>query len=388
MDDEDCQKDPQWYVFLCSSLITFLTVLLFVLVWRILSWVICHKNVGKEKKEEHEEEPGAEVGWMTEAKDWAGELISGQTTTGRILVVLVFLLSIASLIIYFIDASFRQKVESCEIWANSTTQQVDLAFNIFFMIYFFIRFVAAAEKLSFLMEMHSWVDFLTIPPSFVAIYLDRNWLGLRFTRVIRLTTIPDVLQYLNILKTSNSIRLCQLVSTFISMWFAGAGIIHLLENSDNLFGMEEELDPRTYWEYVYFTLVTMSTVGYGDIACKTRLGRFFMVFFILISLAMFASSVPEITEILSSRSKYGGAFKKEHGKKHIVLCGHITYESVSNFMSDFLHKDREDVDVELVIMNRKEPDLELQSLYKRHFTQVKFFQGTVMDANDLHRVNF
>lgn len=37
---------------------------------------------------------------------------------------------------------------------------------------------------------------------------------------------------------------------------------------------------------------------------------------------------------------------------HIVLCGHITYESVSNFMSDFLHKDRENPDVELVIMNR------------------------------------
>jgi len=39
--------------------------------------------------------------------------------------------------------------------------------------------------------------------------------------------------------------------------------------------------------------------------------------------------------------------------RHIVLCGHITYESVSNFMSDFLHKDREDVDVELVVMNRQ-----------------------------------
>ena len=38
-----------------------------------------------------------------------------------------------------------------------------------------------------------------------------------------------------------------------------------------------------------------------------------------------------------------------------MLCGHITYESVSNFMSDFLHKDREDVDVQLVIMNRSEP---------------------------------
>ena len=38
--------------------------------------------------------------------------------------------------------------------------------------------------------------------------------------------------------------------------------------------------------------------------------------------------------------------------RHVILCGHITYESVSNFMSDFVHKDREDVDVELVIMHR------------------------------------
>ena len=36
---------------------------------------------------------------------------------------------------------------------------------------------------------------------------------------------------------------------------------------------------------------------------------------------------------------------------------------------------------------RKDPDLELEGLFKRHFTQVEFFLGTVMDANDLHRVN-
>ncbi len=36
---------------------------------------------------------------------------------------------------------------------------------------------------------------------------------------------------------------------------------------------------------------------------------------------------------------------------------------------------------------RKEPDLELEGLFKRHFTQVEFFQGTVMDANDLDRIN-
>ena len=31
--------------------------------------------------------------------------------------------------------------------------------------------------------------------------------------------------------------------------------------------------------------------------------------------------------------------------------------------------------------------MELEGLFKRHFTQVEFFQGTVMDANDLDRVN-
>ena len=40
----------------------------------------------KDSKNGDVKAPEAEIGWVTEAKDWAGELISGQTTTGRILV--------------------------------------------------------------------------------------------------------------------------------------------------------------------------------------------------------------------------------------------------------------------------------------------------------------
>ena len=88
---EACLNNRHWYVFLCSSLITFFTGLLLVLTWRILSWLVCQKNGGgskEEKKDDYDaaQTPDAEVGWVTEAKDWAGELISGQTTTGRILV--------------------------------------------------------------------------------------------------------------------------------------------------------------------------------------------------------------------------------------------------------------------------------------------------------------
>ncbi|XP_039306650.1 calcium-activated potassium channel slowpoke isoform X23 [Solenopsis invicta] len=390
---EVCLKERKWWCFLLSSIFTFLAGLAIVLLWRGFEVVCCRKepelapNDPKQKEQKTARQGKEYEGntFMAEAKDWAGELISGQTTTGRILVVLVFILSIASLIIYFIDASSIM-VERCQKWSNNITQQIDLAFNIFFMVYFFIRFIAASDKLWFMLEMYSFVDYFTIPPSFVSIYLDRTWIGLRFLRALRLMTVPDILQYLNVLKTSSSIRLAQLVSIFISVWLTAAGIIHLLENSGDPFEFKNP-QQLSYWTCVYFLIVTMSTVGYGDVYCQTVLGRTFLVFFLLVGLAIFASSIPEIIELVGSRSKYSGEYKREHdGKRHIVVCGHITYESVSHFLKDFLHEDREDVDVEVVFLHRKPPDLELEGLFKRHFTTVEFFQGTIMNPIDLQRV--
>lgn len=76
--------------------------------------------------------------------------------------------------------------------------------------------------------------FVVVHPSF---YIDNpinifySFPGLRFLRALRLMTVPDILQYLNILKTSSSIRLAQLVSIFISVWLTAAGIIHLVRSS-------------------------------------------------------------------------------------------------------------------------------------------------------------
>ena len=66
---------------------------------------IVRRKPEEDKRHQDEDASAFDGDFMSEAKDWAGELISGQTGTGRILVTLVFILSISSLVIYFIDAS-------------------------------------------------------------------------------------------------------------------------------------------------------------------------------------------------------------------------------------------------------------------------------------------
>ncbi|KAF4794532.1 Calcium-activated potassium channel subunit alpha-1 [Turdus rufiventris] len=303
-------------------------------------------------------------------------------------------------------------IESCQNFYKDFTLQIDMAFNVFFLLYFGLRFIAANDKLWFWLEVNSVVDFFTVPPVFVSVYLNRSWLGLRFLRALRLIQFSEILQFLNILKTSNSIKLVNLCSIFISTWLTAAGFIHLVENSGDPWENFQNNQPLTYWECVYLLMVTMSTVGYGDVYAKTTLGRLFMVFFILGGLAMFASYVPEIIELIGNRKKYGGSysaamfaryvpeiaalilnrkkyggtFNSTRGRKHIVVCGHITLESVSNFLKDFLHKDRDDVNVEIVFLHNISPNLELEALFKRHFTQVEFYQGSVLNPHDLARV--
>ena len=88
---------------------------------------------------------------------------------------------------------------------------------------------------------------------------------------------------------------------------------------------------------------------------------------------MFASSVPEIIELIGTHSKYEGSYKKKARRRfskndfieidkerenippsirHVIVCGNISYETVSNFLKDFLHEDRENSDVEVVFLHR------------------------------------
>lgn len=76
---------------------------------------------------------------------------------------------------------------------------------------------------------------------------------------------------------------------FIIYWFTQARKYYLLFQLENS-GDPLEFDNAqslSYWTCVYFLIVTMSTVGYGDVFCHTVLGRTFLVFFLLVGLVSF-----------------------------------------------------------------------------------------------------
>ena len=75
-----------------------------------------------------------------------------------------------------------------------------------------------------------------------------------------------------------------------------------------------------------------------------------------------------------------------YSPRHIVVCGHITYENIRTFLEDFLHEDRDDSEVPFVVfLHRTEPDLEFEGLLKRQQTRVRYLQGSLMNSEDLER---
>ncbi len=79
-------------------------------------------------------------------------------------------------------------------------------------------------------------------------------------------------------------------------------------------------------EALYFTVVTISTVGYGDITPITSLGRDFVIVLIISGLSIFLSAVTVLSgEFLSSRVEklYSGLSNVDRKRmhRHIVLIG-------------------------------------------------------------------
>lgn len=99
---------------------------------------------------------------------------------------------------------------------------------------------------------------------------------------------------------------------------------------------------KTPIEALYFTVVTISTVGYGDIVPVTDLGRIFTIILIISGLSIFLSAITVLSgDFLSARVErlYSGLSRVErrHLKNHIVLIG---YEATNQLVAERLKEQR------------------------------------------------
>nr|XP_023486310.1 potassium channel subfamily U member 1 isoform X2 [Equus caballus] len=302
---------------------------------------------------------------------------------GLLLVILVFVLSIGSLIIYFINST--DPVRSCSSYQDKTIP-IDLTFNAFFSFYFGLRFLAADDKVKFWWQMNSIVDIFTIPPTFISYYLKSNWLGLRFLRALRLLELPQILQILRATRTSNSVKFSKLLAIVLSTWFTAAGFIHLVENSGDPWLKGRNSQNISYFESIYLVMATTSTVGFGDVVAKTALGRTFIMFFTLGSLILFANYVPEMVELFANKRKYTSSYGVLKGKKFIVVCGNITVDSVAAFLRNFLRHKSGEINTEIVFLGEAPPSLELETIFKCYMAYTTFVSGSALKWEDLRRV--
>uniref|UniRef100_F6ZIC7 Potassium channel subfamily U member 1 n=1 Tax=Equus caballus TaxID=9796 RepID=F6ZIC7_HORSE len=292
-------------------------------------------------------------------------LLSAQTFVGQVLVILVFVLSIGSLIIYFINST--DPVRSCSSYQDKTIP-IDLTFNAFFSFYFGLRFLAADDKVKFWWQMNSIVDIFTIPPTFISYYLKSNWLGLRFLRALRLLELPQILQILRATRTSNSVKFSKLLAIVLSTWFTAAGFIHLVENSGDPWLKGRNSQNISYFESIYLVMATTSTVGFGDVVAKTALGRTFIMFFTLGILGVY--DPPHVFLL----------------PRFIVVCGNITVDSVAAFLRNFLRHKSGEINTEIVFLGEAPPSLELETIFKCYMAYTTFVSGSALKWEDLRRV--
>ena len=100
-----------------------------------------------------------------------------------------------------------------------------------------------------------------------------------------------------------------------------------------------------YFDGVYFTIVTMSTVGYGDISAGTDVGKSVVIFLIICGCAMYAVIIGERATLIWRRGEAKLRGEVQHKlKHHIVLMGegglNVARELFEEILADELREPR------------------------------------------------
>jgi voltage-gated potassium channel len=175
-------------------------------------------------------------------------------------------------------------------------------FTILFTIEYLLRLLSVGRPFAYATSFFGVVDFLAILPTYLSIFVPgaQYFLIIRLLRVLRIFRILKLVQYLGearllmqALRASRRKITVFLLVVLILVTIFGS-LIYLIE------------DPKDGYtsipKSIYWSVVTLTTVGYGDISPKTSLGQALSALLMIIGYGIIAVPTGIVTVELAQAS--------------------------------------------------------------------------------------
>lgn len=169
------------------------------------------------------------------------------------------------------------------------------------------------------------------------------------------------------------------------------GIFHTAEewSSNNGYNLDKEGElatVRTHGQYFYFTIITLSTVGYGDIYPTTAIGQVVVLVAIMITIGYFAMKFSDIKDWLGGiYNSVRYARKKLTPAARVVISGHLSGENISDFLNDLLNKDRNNSFLDVILLGEEPPNRELRKSFNKYWN-VRYCIGSLLESKQFKSI--
>ena len=184
-------------------------------------------------------------------------------------------------------------------------------------------------------------------------------------------------------------------STLILIFASGMLILEnryylkpLIEQKEAGGDFDHGLKLFVFHDLIYYTVVTITSTGYGDISPHTDYGQILFIMFFLSLMVVLPSRVQELRKMSSLTSAFGRVvYKGDKVKQHFLVLGDCEPAAIETFFSECFHVDHGAQDLEIVILRDKEPDEKINAILKKpEFDQkVIYIKGSPLNRQDLKR---
>ncbi|RSK42061.1 ion transporter [Mangrovimonas spongiae] len=173
-------------------------------------------------------------------------------------------------------------------------KSIEIVTVIVFTVEYLLRIYVADNKLKFIFSFYGIIDLVSILPFYLAIGFDlRSLRALRFLRIFRVLKMvrynKAMAHFIFAIKSVKEEIILFVMVTMILIYFSGVGIYYF----------ENQAQPENFssiFDSLWWAIITLTTVGYGDVYPVTIGGRVFTFLILMIGLGIVA--IP--TGIISS----------------------------------------------------------------------------------------